>query len=135
MLPASLASGYQLPRGQLERCQYHQLWRHLVLVTPLCWIAARLALLANLAELNQKIDRRSGEKLEDGPQFLNSKRAAVVDMVRGKPRRVESFSDYPPLGFLPVHDARQAAAVDVTKEVDQLAAGAGKVTKSAQKSH
>ena len=37
------------------------------------------------AELNGKIDHRSGKKLEDGPKFLKSGVAAVVDMVPGKP--------------------------------------------------
>uniref|UniRef100_A0A673UUK1 Elongation factor 1-alpha n=1 Tax=Suricata suricatta TaxID=37032 RepID=A0A673UUK1_SURSU len=49
-------------------------------------------------ELKEKIDRRSGKKLEDGPKFLKSCDAAIVDMVPGKPMCVESFSDYPPLG-------------------------------------
>ncbi|CAO2634203.1 Elongation factor 1-alpha 1 [Lemmus lemmus] len=75
------------------------------------------------AELKEKIDRRSGKKLEDGPKFLKSGDAAIVDMVPGKPMCVESFSDYPPL----------TVAVGVIKAVDKKAAGAGKVTKSAQK--
>ncbi|XP_059956220.1 LOW QUALITY PROTEIN: elongation factor 1-alpha 1-like [Mesoplodon densirostris] len=81
----------------------------------------------------EKIDRRSGEKLEGGPKSLKSGDAAVVDMVPGKPTRVESFSDYPPLGLFAVHDMRQTAAVGVIKAVDKKVAGAGKVTKSAQK--
>lgn len=50
------------------------------------------------AELKEKIDRRSGKKLEDNPKFLKSGDAAIVDMNPGKPMCVESFSDYPPLG-------------------------------------
>ena len=66
------------------------------------------------AELKEKIDRRSGKKLEDGPKFLKSGDAAIVDMVPGKPMCVESFSDYPLLGHFAVRDMRQTVAVGVT---------------------
>uniref|UniRef100_A0A7N5P180 Eukaryotic translation elongation factor 1 alpha 2 n=1 Tax=Ailuropoda melanoleuca TaxID=9646 RepID=A0A7N5P180_AILME len=52
------------------------------------------------AELKEKIDRRSGKKLEDNPKALKSGDAAIVEMVPGKPMCVESFSQYPPLGKL-----------------------------------
>lgn len=54
------------------------------------------------AELKEKIDRRSGKKLEDNPKSLKSGDAAIVDMIPGKPMCVESFSQYPPLGMCPV---------------------------------
>lgn len=116
------------------------------------------------AELKEKIDRRSGKKLEDNPKNLKSGDAAIVEMVPGKPMCVESFSTYPPLGKLlnidllhvgrhptfgivwfkttvlslfsgrfAVRDMRQTVAVGVIKSVEKKAAGAGKVTKSAQK--
>nr|XP_055173028.1 LOW QUALITY PROTEIN: elongation factor 1-alpha 1-like [Nyctereutes procyonoides] len=85
------------------------------------------------AELREKIDRRSGKKLEDGPKFLESGDASIVDMVPGKPMCVESLSVCPPLGRFAVCDMRQTDAVGVIKAVDKKAAGAGKVTKSAQK--
>ncbi|EFB27094.1 hypothetical protein PANDA_006852, partial [Ailuropoda melanoleuca] len=87
------------------------------------------------AELKEKIDRRSGKKLEDGPKFLKSGDAAIVDMVPGKPMCVEGFSDCPPLGHFAVRDMRETVAVGVIKAVDKKAAGAGKITKSAQKAH
>ena len=71
------------------------------------------------AELKEKIDRRSGKKLEDGPKFLKSSDAAIVDIVPGKPMCVESFSDYPPLGHFAVRDMRQTVAVGVIKAVDK----------------
>ncbi|CAH2277077.1 elongation factor 1-alpha [Pelobates cultripes] len=37
------------------------------------------------AELKEKIDRRSGKKLEDLPKFLKSGDAAIIEMVPGKP--------------------------------------------------
>ncbi|XP_072639539.1 putative elongation factor 1-alpha-like 3 [Canis lupus baileyi] len=85
------------------------------------------------AELKEKIDHHSEKKLEDGPKFLKSGDAAIVDMIPGKPMCVESFSDYPPLGHFAVRDMRQTVAVGVIKAVDKEAAGAGKVITSAQK--
>ncbi|VFV35018.1 eukaryotic translation elongation [Lynx pardinus] len=85
------------------------------------------------AEPKEKIDCRSGKKLEYGPKFLKSGDAAIVDMVPGKSMCVGNFSDYPPLDRFAIRDMRQMVAVGVIKAVDKKAAGAGKVTKSAQK--
>uniref|UniRef100_A0A8C3VND5 Tr-type G domain-containing protein n=1 Tax=Catagonus wagneri TaxID=51154 RepID=A0A8C3VND5_9CETA len=85
------------------------------------------------AALKERIHHCSEKKLEGGPKFLKSGDAAIVDMVPGKPRCVESFSDYPPLGRFAVCDMRQTIAVGVIKAVDKKAVGAGKVSKSAQK--
>ncbi|EHA97884.1 Elongation factor 1-alpha 1 [Heterocephalus glaber] len=78
------------------------------------------------AEPKEKIDRRSGKKLEDGPKFLKSDDVAIVDMVPGKPMCLDSFSDYPPLGHFAVCDMRQTVAVGVIKAVDKKAAGAAR---------
>ncbi|ELW49748.1 Elongation factor 1-alpha 1 [Tupaia chinensis] len=43
------------------------------------------------AELKEKIDSCSDKKLGDGPKFLKSGNAAIVDTVPGKPMCVESF--------------------------------------------
>uniref|UniRef100_A0A671RL61 Elongation factor 1-alpha n=1 Tax=Sinocyclocheilus anshuiensis TaxID=1608454 RepID=A0A671RL61_9TELE len=85
------------------------------------------------SELKEKIDRRSGKKLEDNPKALKSGDAAIVEMIPGKPMCVESFSTYPPLGRFAVRDMRQTVAVGVIKSVEKKVGGAGKVTKSAQK--
>jgi len=84
-------------------------------------------------ELIEKIDRRSGKKLEDNPKFIKSGDAAIVKMVPTKPMCVESFQEYPPLGRFAVRDMRQTVAVGVIKSVDKTEKSQGKVTKAAAK--
>jgi len=83
-------------------------------------------------ELKEKIDRRSGKKMEDNPKFVKSGDAAMVVLTPSKPMCVESFSSYPPLGRFAVRDMRQTVAVGVIKSVEKKE-GAGKETKSAKK--
>ncbi|KAK0402916.1 hypothetical protein QR680_016612 [Steinernema hermaphroditum] len=45
-------------------------------------------------ELKEKIDRRSGKKVEDNPKFLQSGDAGIVQLVPSKPMCVEAFTDY-----------------------------------------
>jgi elongation factor 1-alpha len=84
------------------------------------------------SELIEKIDRRSGKKLEDAPKFIKSGDAAIVKMVPTKPMCVESFASYPPLGRFAVRDMRQTVAVGVIKTVEKVDK-AGKTTKAAAK--
>merc|ERR1711992_479241 len=84
------------------------------------------------AELQVKMDKRSGKKLEDNPKFLKNGEAGLVNLVPSKPMCVESFKTYPPLGRFAVGDMRQTVAVGVIKSVEKKE-GDGKVTKSAAK--
>merc|ERR1719299_309681 len=84
------------------------------------------------SELLEKIDRRSGKKLEDNPSKIKSGDACIVKMVPTKPMCVEAFSSYAPLGRFAVRDMRQTVAVGVIKSVEKSEA-TGKTTKSAAK--
>jgi len=83
-------------------------------------------------ELTEKIDRRSGKKLEDNPKFVKTGESALVKMVPQKPMCVEPFQKYAPLGRFAVRDMRQTVAVGVIKEVQYKEANV-KTTKAAQK--
>merc|ERR1712222_9239 len=69
------------------------------------------------AEILEKVDRRTGKKLEDNPKFLKNGEAGLVNLVPSKPMCVESFKQYPPLGRFAVRDMRQTVAVGVIKSV------------------
>jgi len=84
------------------------------------------------AEIQTKIDRRSGKELEALPKSIKSGDAAIVLMRPAKPMCVESFTDYPPLGRFAVRDMRQTVAVGVIKAVNKKD-GTAKVTKAAAK--
>jgi len=84
------------------------------------------------AEIQTKIDRRSGKELESEPKAIKSGDAAMVLMRPLKPMCVEAFTEYPPLGRFAVRDMRQTVAVGVIKSVTKKEAS-GKVTKAAQK--
>merc|ERR1712003_241828 len=83
-------------------------------------------------ELKEKIDRRSGKKMEDKPKMVKSGDAAMINLIPSKPMCVESFADYPPLGRFAVRDMRQTVAVGIIKTVEK-SEGTGKITKSAAK--
>ncbi|XP_026148181.1 elongation factor 1-alpha-like isoform X2 [Mastacembelus armatus] len=71
------------------------------------------------AELKEKLDRRTGLKLEDKPDVLVSGDAATIKLVPIKPLCVESFYTYPSLGRFAVRDLKQTVAVGIIRSVEK----------------
>merc|ERR1711972_556857 len=84
------------------------------------------------AELETKIDRRTGKEIEASPKFIKSGDSCIVKMLPSKPMCVESFQQYAPLGRFAVRDMKQTVAVGVIKAVNKKE-GSSKTTKSADK--
>jgi elongation factor 1-alpha len=78
------------------------------------------------AELQSKIDRRTGKAIEEEPKFVKTGDAAMINIIPTKPLCVEVFSEYPPLGRFAVRDMKQTVAVGVIKGVDKKKVAGGK---------
>ena len=72
------------------------------------------------AEILRKIDKRSGDVLEENPKVLKSGDAAIIKLVPKKPMVVEEFKKYPKLERFIVRDLRQVVAVGIIKVVDKI---------------
>lgn len=67
------------------------------------------------AEIQSKIDRRTGKSMEEEPKFIKTGDSALILLKPSKPMCVESFTEYPPLGRFAVRDMKQTVAVGVIK--------------------
>ena len=68
------------------------------------------------AEIENKMDKRTGKVTEEFPKSIKSGDAAIVKLIPSKPMVVEAFSEFPPLGRFAVRDMKQTVAVGVIKE-------------------
>merc|ERR1712037_902883 len=85
------------------------------------------------AEIENKMDKRTGKVTEEFPKSIKSGDAAIVKMIPSKPMVVEPFSEFPPLGRFAVRDMKQTVAVGVIKEVEKKEATGGKKDKKGGK--
>lgn len=68
-------------------------------------------------ELKQKIDRKTGEVVEENPTFIQKGDACLVTIEPMKPMCVEPFTDFAPLGRFAVRDMKRTVAVGIVKSV------------------
>merc|ERR1711862_692616 len=78
------------------------------------------------AEIESKMDKRTGKVTEEFPKHIQSGDAAIVKMIASKPMVVEPFADFAPLGRFAVRDMKQTVAVGVIKEVEKKEVTSGK---------
>jgi elongation factor 1-alpha len=65
-----------------------------------CHIACKFA------ELESKMDKRTGKTTEEFPKFIKAQDAAIVVMIPSKSMVVEAFAEFPPLGRFAVRDMK-----------------------------
>ena len=68
-------------------------------------------------ELLKKIDPRSGQVVEEKPDFLKTGDAAIVKIEPLHPIAVETYTDFPELGRFAVRDMGTTVAAGVVKEI------------------
>jgi len=69
------------------------------------------------AQLLAKVDRLTGQVVEETPQSVHTGEAVLVRMEATKPVYVEPFSTFAPLGRFVVRDLHLTVAVGIIKEV------------------
>jgi len=69
------------------------------------------------SHIKSKIDRRTGQVLEEEPKSVKAGDCAMITLIPNKPMCCEVFSEYPPLGRFAVRDMKQTVAVGVIKNV------------------
>ena len=81
--------------------------------------AHTVTMAATFTELISKIDARTGQVIQEKPDFLKTGDSAVVKMRPLSPIVVEPFGDMPQLGRFAVRDMGNTIAVGVVKEVTE----------------
>jgi len=69
------------------------------------------------AELESKMDKRTGKVTEEKPSHIQNGDAAIVKMIPSAPMVVEEFKKFAPLGRFAVRDMKNTVAVGVVLEV------------------
>ncbi|WP_287582703.1 translation elongation factor EF-1 subunit alpha [Candidatus Borrarchaeum sp.] len=68
-------------------------------------------------ELQAKIDRRSGEIVEENPPYLKTGEGAIVKLVPTRPLCIEEYASIPQLGRFAIRDMAKTVGVGIVKSV------------------
>jgi elongation factor 1-alpha len=74
-------------------------------------------------EILQKIDQRSGQVIEEKPDFVKKGESMVAKLVPLKPMVIESYKTFPQLGRFAVRDMGMTVAVGIVQKVTKRKAG------------
>ena len=101
--------------GTNMSCQLIVIWHPTAVAIGYCPVVhAHTAQIAcKFVELSKKLDPRSGQVVEDNPQFLKKNDAAIVMLSPIKKMCMEKYKDIPELGRLAVRDMGRTVAVGV----------------------
>ena len=70
-----------------------------------------------ITEIEKKINPKTGETIEENPDFIKTGDAAIVKVVPSKPMVIESNKDFPELSRFAIRDMGQTVAAGVCIEV------------------
>ncbi len=68
-------------------------------------------------ELQAKIDRRSGEVVEENPPYLKTGEGAIVKLVPTRPLCIEEYANLPQLGRFAIRDMAKTVGVGIVKSI------------------
>ncbi|MBE0525859.1 MAG: elongation factor 1-alpha, partial [Candidatus Thorarchaeota archaeon] len=68
-------------------------------------------------QILQKIDQRSGQVLEENPDFVKKGESMIAKLVPLKPMVIESYKEFPQLGRFAVRDMGMTVAVGIVTKV------------------
>jgi elongation factor 1-alpha len=76
---------------------------------------------ATFVELIQKIDPRTGQVVEEKPDFLKTGDGALVRFKPLRPIVIETYTNFPPLGRFAIRDMGTTVAAGVVREITEKA--------------
>ena len=74
-------------------------------------------------EILQKLDQRSGQVIEEKPDFVKKGESMIAKLVPLKPMVIESYKNFPQLGRFAVRDMGMTVAVGIVQKVTKRKAG------------
>jgi elongation factor 1-alpha len=83
--------------------------------------AHTVTMAATFAELIQKIDPRTGQVVEEKPDFLKTGDGALVRFRPLRPIAIEAYTSFPPLGRFAIRDMGTTVAAGVVREITDKA--------------